>query len=304
MRTRAAARVYLDELRARRAAPSLERQAERCLARLVSHLSENGVRDLRSVEEAHLVSFAKVLRQSRTPRGTPLSLCSQGIYLERVRGFFGFVTRRGLLLRNPAEDLAVPKANPLPRLVLSPAQAARLMEAPKPHTKTGQRDRAIIETLYGTGVRRGECVRLDVSDLDLEERTLLVRDGKGRKDRLVPIPGRAAAALTTYLRDVRPELVRNPVERALFLTAWWGRRLSEVSLSFLLRGHARKAGLRGVHPHAIRHTCATHLLSGGADVRHVQLILGHKKLDTTALYTRVNIEDLRAVLARSHPRER
>jgi integrase/recombinase XerD len=95
----------------------------------------------------------------------------------------------------------------------------------------------------------------------------------------------------------------NPHEPALFLTAWWGKRLSDVSLSFLLRRHAAAAGIARVHPHALRHACATHLLKGGADVRHVQAILGHKKLETTALYTRVVIEDLHQVLAQSHPRE-
>jgi integrase/recombinase XerD len=120
---------------------------------------------------------------------------------------------------------------------------------------------------------------------------------------MVPVPGRAAAALGIYLREVRPRLVVNPQEPALFLTAWWGKRLSEVSVSFLLRRHAQAAGLAKVHPHALRHACATHLLKGGADVRHVQAILGHRKIETTALYTRVVIDDLRQALAHAHPRE-
>jgi len=198
----------------------------------------------------------------------------------------------------------IPTASPLPRVGVSEGQAARLMEAPPQETNTGKRDRAILETLYGMGLRRGECARLDVADVDLAAGTLLVRDGKGRKDRMVPVPGRAAAALSVYLRDVRRQLVVNPHEPALFLTAWWGKRLSEVSLSFLLRRHAQVAGIANVHPHALRHACATHLLRGGADVRHVQAILGHKKLQTTSLYTRVVIEDLRQVVSRAHPRER
>jgi integrase/recombinase XerD len=178
------------------------------------------------------------------------------------------------------------------------------MEGPRSDTDAGQRDRAILETLYGLCLRRGECARLDLSYVDLSAGTLLVRDGKGRKDRLLPVPGRAAAALGVYLRDVRPRLVRNPREGALFLTAWWGKRLSEVSLSFLLRRHAAAVGISRIHPHVLRHACATHLLRGGADIRHVQAILGHKKLETTGLYTRVVVEDLRQVFLRSHPRER
>jgi integrase/recombinase XerD len=297
-----AASAFLEELRARRTSASLLTQTSRALARLSSHLREKS--DLRQIEERHLVSFARMLRDSTTPHGTPLSLSSQASYLQRVKSFFAFLERRGLLLRSPAEDLVIPSASPLPRAALSEQQAARLMEAPQQQTSTGQRDRAILETLYGMGLRRGECARLDVADVDLAAGTLLVRDGKGRKDRMVPVPGRAAAALVIYLRDVRPELVVDPSEPALFLTAWWGHRLSDVSVSYLLRRHAQAAGIAKVHPHVLRHACATHLLRGGADVRHVQAILGHKKLETTALYTRVVIQDLRAVVARSHPRER
>jgi integrase/recombinase XerD len=303
VRIRAAADAYLEELRVRRASASLVTQTSRALDRLFSLLREKRVSDLRRVEERHLVSFARRLRDSTTPRGTPLSLSSQASYLQRVKSFFAFLARRGLLLRNPAEDLVIPSASPLPRAALSEGQAARLMQAPG-DTKAGRRDRAILETLYGMGLRRGECTRLDVADVDLAAGTLLVRDGKGRKDRMLPVPGRAAAALGAYLKDVRPRLVRDPHEPALFLTAWWGHRLSDISVSFLLHRHAQTAGIAKAHPHALRHACATHLLKGGADVRHVQAILGHKKLETTALYTRVVIEDLRQVVAHAHPRER
>jgi integrase/recombinase XerD len=294
----------MGELRARHVSPSLLAQSGRSLAGLVSHLREARVRELRAIEERHVASFAQRLRASTTPRGTPLSLASQAIYLQRVRSFFGVLERRGLLLVNPAAQLALPASSPLPRVILSERQAARLMEAPRPDTNAGRRDRAILETLYGTAIRRSECTRLDVEDLDLRQRTLLVRNGKGGKDRLVPIPGRAAVALDSYLADVRPQLVADPRERALFLTAWWGRRLSQSALDHLVRWHGRAAGLPKLHLHALRHTCATHLLRGGADVRHVQAILGHRNLKTTALYTRVVIEDLYEVLARSHPRER
>jgi integrase/recombinase XerD len=175
------------------------------------------------------------------------------------------------------------------------------MAAPFPGSVLGKRDRAALETLYGTGIRRGECVRLDLTDLDLGQGVLLVRDGKGRKDRFVPVAGRAALALDLYLRE-RPALVSDPREGALFLSRF-GRRLGKVGLAALVARHALAARV-SAHPHALRHACATHLLKGGADVRHVQELLGHKSLQTTALYTRVGVEDLRQVLARCHPRER
>jgi len=303
-RPRSCLAAFLEELRGRRCSSSLERQASWSLTWLFSHLREEGVRDLREAREEHLVSFARVLRESTTPRGTPLSATTQSLYLQRVRSFFAFLVRRSLLLASPAADLTLPASSPLPRTVLSERQAEKLMSAPPAWTKTGKRDRAILETFYGTGIRRGECARLDVGDIDLRERTLLVRNGKGRKDRLVPLPARAALALDAYLRDARPLLLKRPGEQALFLTAWWGKRLSEVSLNFLLRRHARAAGIPAVHPHALRHTCATHLLRGGADIRHVQEILGHRHVRTTAVYTRVQIEDLREVLRCCHPREK
>jgi integrase/recombinase XerD len=302
VRIRAAVSTYVEELRARHASTSLVVQTERSLGRFASHLREKGVRQLRDVREAHLVAFARELSEATTPRGAPLSETSQGIYLQRVRSCFGALARQGLLLQDPAAELRLPSSSPLPRTVLNVKEAKRLMETP-PDTRTGKRDRAILETLYGTGIRRGECARLDLSDLDLRARTLLVRNGKGGKDRMVPVTGRAAAALSVYLRDVRPELLVGPGEPALFLTAWWGKRLSDVSIVFLLRRHAKAAGLSHVHLHALRHACATHLLRNGADVRHVQALLGHRKLQTTALYTRVVIEDLRKVLAGAHPRE-
>jgi integrase/recombinase XerD len=296
--------AFLEELLAKRSSVSLQLQASRTLARLLFHLRESGVRDLRAVEEKHLASFARMLRESTTSRGTPLSARSQAVYLQRVKSFFAFLVRRGVLLVSPAVELRIPVGSLLPRLVLTERQAERLMNAPSLWSAIGRRDRAILETLYGTGLRRGECARLDASDLDLREGSLLVRNGKGKKDRIVPVPHRATLALDVYLCDVRPQLVTNPAERALFLTAWRGRRLTEMAITALLRVHALTAGIRGVHPHVLRHTCATHLLRGGADVRHVQAILGHRWLKTTALYTQVNVEDLAHVVKRCHPRER
>jgi integrase/recombinase XerD len=304
VRIRAAAEVYLDELRARSVSASLMEQVRRSLGRLASHLSENGVTQVRDIEEQHLASFARELMERPSRRGAPLSSSSRATYLQRVKSFMASLARKGLILDDPAKDLPLPTAAPLPRVILSVSQAARLVESPCADTSAGRRDRAILELLYGTGLRRGECARLDVGDLSLRARTLLVRNGKGSQDRMVPVTGRALAALGAYLKDVRPQLVVDPGERALFLTAWRGRRLSPVAVSYQLRGYGRKAGTAKVHPHALRHTCATHLLKGGADVRHVQALLGHRRLQSTTLYTRVVTEDLAEVLAWAHPREK
>jgi len=181
-----------------------------------------------------------------------------------------------------------------------------LMTAPSSSSWRGKRDRALLELLYGTGIRRGECVRLDVTDVDLQQGRLLIRNTKGKRDRIVPLAGRAAEALDLYVREVRPQLLQDPGERALFLSRYRKRagRLADVTLAVLVRKHAAAAAIARVHPHLLRHCCATHLLRHGADVRHVQELLGHQRLKTTALYTRVSTKELLEVLDRCHPRDR
>jgi integrase/recombinase XerD len=169
-------------------------------------------------------------------------------------------------------------------------------------TVYGRRDRALLELLYGTGLRMSECQRLDLMDVDLAQGILLVRNGKGRKDRLLPIPGEARATLERYLQESRPELERTYHEPAVFLSRY-GRRLSGVALRLLVRTHGRAIGVKA-SCHVLRHSCATHLLAGGANVREIQKLLGHQDLTTTALYTKVDVRDLARMIRTCHPRER
>jgi integrase/recombinase XerD len=301
VRIRVAERAFLERLRAHHYSDALGRQAQLTLGRLSSHLREKGIRDLRSVRERDLVGFVSALSRRRNRAGERLSLASLNAYTNVLRRFFGFLERSGAVLQSPAEELPLHRIDALPRGVLSQRQARRLMEAPD-ESGLGMRDRALLELLYGTAIRLSECHRLDLQDLELAQGLLLVRAGKGRKDRMVPVPREAAAALSRYLTTARASLVRDPQEQALFLTRR-GRRLGRVAIGLLVRDYGIAAGVR-VSPHGLRHACATHLLAGGADVRHVQRILGHHDLRTTALYTRVDLSDLREALARAHPRER
>ena len=299
-----ASKLHLQEMEVRGYARSVLDQAESVLFRFALHLREQGIADLRGVREEHVVAFAGHLQASRTRQGTPLSPSTRSWYLTILRRFFARLVQRGMLLTSPAAHLILPKVDKLPRAVLSMTEAGRLVESPPAHTALGKRDRAILEMLYGTGIRRGECLRLDLGDVDLLQRQVLVRNGKGKEDRLMPLPRRTAAALDLYLRQIRPALVHHLREPAVFLTLF-GRRMSSSTLDQLVRRHARGAGLeRGVSPHALRHAYATHLLKRGADVRHIQRLLGHHRIDTTARYTRVEVGDLREVLARAHPREK
>jgi integrase/recombinase XerD len=292
---------YLSSLELRPSAASLARAA---LPLFFAHLEGLGVDDLRAVREEHLASYARQLRTVKGKRGRIATISTQRSFLSTVRGLFAFLEKRGLILRDPSRDLVMPRAERLPRAVPSEAQVRRLLQAPFPGSMRGLRDRAILEVLYATGLRVSECVRLDVVDLDLAEGTLLVRDGKGKKDRVVPVGGRAALALELYLRDARPLFRRSSHEQALFLSTLGGR-LTRSAVEARVRALQKAvASPVWISPHVLRHACATHLLRGGADVRHVQELLGHKRLETTALYTRVNVQDLAAVLAKAHPRER
>ena len=188
--------------------------------------------------------------------------------------------------------------------MLTREEARKLVEAPDISTPLGLRDRAIFETFYATGIRAGELAELKCGDVDTEDRLLRVVLGKGRKDRNVPLTRAAAEAIEAYLRDGRPHIQGATKTPRLFL-ARRGGRMHDSLLNDLVQAAARKAGLeKHATCHTLRHSVATHLLKGGADIRHIQALLGHSSLATTERYTHVEISDLSRVLRRAHPRGR
>jgi len=274
------------------------------LVRFFGFLEKRRISDLRSVKEDDVTAYARDLAQAISARGTPYAASTQRWHLQAIRRLFGFLERQGTILQNPTLDLELPSWRLLPRAVLNQEQARRLVAHPDPHTNRGKRSRAILELLYGTGIRVSECERLDVGDVDLAQGVVFVRDGKGRKDRVVPALGRAADALDVYLRDARPQLVKDPAERALFLTRF-GTRVRAKAIRYLVLMNRRAAQIPlPVTPHGLRHACATHLVRNGADVRHVQKLLGHQSLTSTQIYTEVAAADLARMLEKAHPRER
>jgi len=187
----------------------------------------------------------------------------------------------------------------LPR-TLKPKELLRVFES-LPKSSMGIRDRAILELLYGTGMRRAELGKLHLSDIDLEQGTILIRQGKGRKDRMVPVGHNAREALVDYLELSRKNLLRAKTD-SLFVGNG-GRALTANYITERVKTLGKRAGVK-LTPHVMRHSCATHLLQGRADIRQIQRLLGHKSLITTERYTRVEISDLRKVIERCHPRER
>jgi len=219
-----------------------------------------------------------------------------------IKSFFGFLVAEGILRDNPTRDVPSPKVGKsLPRPI-SIAQARLLLEQPsKLSTPEAKRDRAMLELLYATGMRASELVSLNLADIDIEGGYVRCF-GKGHKERLIPIYRQAALVLKEYLTEARPHLVRSSEEKALFLNRR-GERLTRQGLWQILKGYAKEAGLEAkVTPHTLRHSFATHMLSGGADLRSVQELLGHANISSTQVYTHLTTDHIRRAYEKSHPR--
>ncbi|MEV0399265.1 site-specific tyrosine recombinase XerD [Actinoallomurus sp. NPDC050550] len=295
-------RAYLDHLAVERglAANTLS-SYRRDLRRYVDALTARGRTAIGQVGEDDVVSFLMVLREGDDAH-PPLAAGSAARAVVAVRGLHRFAVREGMSAADPARDVKPPTPpRRLPKAIGIEAVERLLAVAGPADTARGMRDRALLELLYGTGARISEAVGLAVDDVDLDDAVVLLR-GKGGKDRVVPVGRYAREALAAYLVRARPALnVRGQGGPALFLNARGGR-LSRQSAWSTLRSAAARAGLEDVSPHTLRHSFATHLLDGGADVRVVQELLGHASVTTTQVYTLVTVDRLREVYASAHPR--
>lgn len=311
--------AYLAELEARRFSHSRRQHAARTLEGLILYLREaHHVSDWRAVSETQLRDFVvHAATRHRTPRGKPVAAATLVQWLSLIRSFFVWLNRNGHLLHNPAERLAFPRPEQALPQVLNEAELARLIETPDLQTAIGLRDRALMETLYATGIRRREAHRLDLYDVDTAAQRLTVRLGKGQRDRLVPLTETAAHWLTRYLTAARPELAAGlwwgkgkrrlkrkrsqapgPAWIASTAALWLsvtGQRLSYQMIAERIRNYALQAEVKA-SVHTFRHCCATHLLRGGASLRHVQQLLGHRDLNTTAVYTHLELQDLKQAI--------
>ncbi|MCI4675585.1 site-specific tyrosine recombinase XerD [Candidatus Mycolicibacterium alkanivorans] len=299
---------YLDHLTIERgvAANTLS-SYRRDLRRYAEHLTGRGIDDLRNVAETDVSEFLVALRSGDPETGVvPLSAVSAARALIAVRGLHRFAAAEGIVdadvaraVKPPTPSRRLPKALSLDEVLALLDGAGGDGPSDGPLTL---RNRALLELLYSTGARISEAVGLDVDDVDTEARSALLR-GKGGKQRLVPIGRPAVAALDAYLVRGRPELARRGRGTpAIFLNARGGR-LSRQSAWQVLQDAAERAGINsGVSPHTLRHSFATHLLDGGADVRVVQELLGHASVTTTQIYTLVTVHALREVWAGAHPR--
>lgn len=270
----------------------------RDLARFTDWLAARGIVDLAGVDAAMLGEFVTWLSVDQR-----LSPTSVRRVVSSVRGLFRYAGAEGWIPVDPTEDVASPSIPLRLPKALSVADTIALVESCDPTTVLGLRDRALLEFLYGSGARISEAVGLTPDALDVADRSVLLR-GKGGKQRRVPLGSHAIEALEAYLVRARPELLaarRGPAPREVFLNVR-GRPLSRQSAWGIVSAAADRVGITGVSPHTLRHSFATHLLEGGADVRVVQELLGHTSVTTTQIYTHVTIDRLREVYTESHPR--
>jgi integrase/recombinase XerD len=301
-----AVRAYLDHLMVERAlSTNTLASYRRDLTRYGRWLAVAGIAGLDAVRPADVSRFLAWLREGDESHQR-LSAASAARAVSAVRGLHRFAAREGLAGADPSADVHPPvPARRLPK-ALPVADVTRLLAAPPTDNPLGLRDRALLEFLYGTGARIGEAVGAAVDEVDLADGTVLLH-GKGGKTRLVPVGGYACRAVSDYLTRSRPALAAAGGGQAggvLFLNARGGR-LSRQSAWTILRRAAEAAGLAGsVSPHTLRHSFATHLLDGGADVRVVQELLGHASVTTTQVYTLVTVDRLREVYTTAHPRAR
>ncbi len=272
------------------------------MSRFIRWCLDRGVTRPSEVTDTMIGRYQRHLYCFRKPDGQPLSISSQAHSLTALRGWFAWMQRQQLIEHNPAANVQLPRSEKrLPRHALSVREVESVLAQPDVTKPLGVRDRAMLETLYSTGLRRSELLSLHLTDLDRERLLVLVRCGKGKKDRFVPIGERALAWLDKYLAEVRPQLARGDSTPVLFLTST-PRRMSPNHFSALVRHYFEAAGLNYAGAcHLFRHAVATLMLENGADIRFLQSLLGHDSLRTTQIYAHVSIAKLSEVHRKTHP---
>ena len=293
---------YLDWLGMRNFSPETVESRGRDLYVFIVWCAMRGLSEPGEITRPILERYQRHLYHWRKADGRPLSFRTQSGRLARVAGFFRWLAKEGHLLSNPASELELPRPEiRLPAATLTAEEAETVLSGPDLTTPAGLRDRAMLEVFYATAIRRTELTRLGLYDVDYARQVLLVRQGKGKKDRVVPLGERASAWLAAYRDQARPQLVAGVDPLVLFLSAA-GTPIAPKKLTDRISGYVARSGVgKAGSCHLFRHTAATLMLEGGADIRFIQAMLGHESLNTTQVYARVAIGKLAEVHAATHP---
>lgn len=263
--------------------------------------AESGIMRLCEVSREVIEKYQRHVYQYRKRDGSPLTFSTQRERLEVVMGYFRYLSKKRYIAYNPAGEIDLPMVEKrLPKAILSAEEVERVMNAVDMESMLGTRDRAILEVFYSTGIRREEMIKLNKEDVNWQRKILVIRQGKWKKDRVVPISERALKWLEKYL-ETRKYLVREEDPGRLFVSKE-GKALQGGTLAAVCRKALRKAGIRKKGAcHIFRHTVATLMLEGGADIRYIQELLGHEAIITTQIYTKVSIKKLQEVHEKTHP---
>ena len=292
---------YLNDAQSLGLSPSTLTGRKHAIGRFIDWCEDRSLTSPTDITRPILERYRRHLYHHRSAH-RPLGLAAQRNHLTAIRMFFKYLARQNHLPANPASELQLPKPpRPLPKAILTHQEVEAMLNHTQIHAEKGIRDRAILETLYASGVRRMELTNLQLYDVDIDQHSLRVRKGKGGKDRLIPIGQRACQWIDHYIQDIRPQLVIDVNDDTLFLTDYgepfYGQRLTQLVRKYILAAGIDKPGAC----HLFRHTMATLMLENGADIRFIQAMLGHADISTTTIYTKVSIQALREVYERTHP---
>lgn len=294
--------AYKEQLQAQHYATQSVQYKYAALTWFIEWCHERGIERIEQITRPVLQRYQRYLYYAISRSGKPLSVASQRNRLTAVRTWFRFLMRENLILYNPASELELPKPEKrLPKHTLTAEEAELVLSQPDIDTDAGIRDRAILEVLYSTGIRRQEVINLALRDINTGAGVLAVRQGKGRKDRFVPVGERALIWIEKYLSDVRAQHSLPSSPDTVFLDET-GKRLDPHKVSRAVKKYVKQSGIDKVGScHLFRHTMATLMLENGADIRFIQQMLGHAMLSTTEIYTHVAIHKLKEIHTATHP---
>jgi integrase/recombinase XerD len=295
---------YLGELKILNRSRLTIRNIRNALKQMVRFLESEGLADLDQFNNDILILYQEELTYRLTEKGKQLSARTREKYLCSIRGFITYLYDQDYLAADLSKAIKLPKQpKRLPKVILDAAEIKKILAAPNVQTNDGYRNRIILEILYDTGIRAAEMAAVRTNDLDLVNGYLTIRYGKGAKDRVVPISSRVCKLITTYLLMIRPVMIQGKDKGYLVLNRW-GTRMTPTAVWAIVKRCAEVSGIKkNVTTHTSRHTCATHMLKNGAPIRHIQELLGHESLESTQIYTKVTINDLKEIHAKYHPGE-
>ena len=296
--------LYLKELSILNRRPGTITTIKNDLAVMVRFLEEEKVNKVEDLTADVLADYQQELSFRLTVKGTPLTIGSQLRLLCAARGLTRFLKDKDYLVTDPGAKIRLPKSTKrLPKVILSSKEIKILVNAQDMRTRYGYRRRLIIEILYDTAIRRSELAGLRTTDIDHNAGYLHIRNGKGGKDRVVPVGERVCKLIHNYMLFVRPTFISDKDPGGLIVTRF-GQNMTAHGIYWEVRQAVKKSGIKkNITTHSLRHSCATHMLKNGAPVRHIQEMLGHASLDSTQIYTRVTINDLKQIHAKYHPGE-